>query len=85
MKRSAKALTFAAAAMAAGMTVSGCWGFGGNVYGPPPSKNTGVTSEATDPSKTTGKETEVTTLPSEYDPTTEPEVDVYGPPPDSPD
>ena len=75
MKRSAKALTFAAAAMATGMAVSGCWnGFGGNVYGPPPSSNT-------------TKETEVTevTIPPTYDPTTEQEVDVYGPPPEAPD
>ena len=75
MKRSAKALTFAAAAMAPGMAVSGCWnGFGGNVYGPPPSSNT-------------TRETEITeeTLPPTYDPTSEREVDVYGPPPDEAD
>lgn len=75
MKKSAKALTFAAAAMAAGIAVSGCWnGFGGNVYGPPPSSDTTKDTKVTD-----------VTVPSTYDPTTEQEVDVYGPPPDEPD
>lgn len=75
MKKSAKALTFAAAAMAAGMAVSGCWnGFGGNVYGPPPSSDTIKDTKVTD-----------VTVPSTYDPTTEQEVDVYGPPPGEPD
>ena len=73
MKKSVKALTFAVAA-ATGLSVSGCWGFGGNVYGPPPSTNT--TKET--------QETEATP-PSTYDPTLEPEVDVYGPPPGEPD
>lgn len=82
MKKSVKALTFAAAAMATGMAVSGCWnGFGGNVYGPPPSSNTTESKTGiTEPEKPTDA-----TLPSKYDPTKEPEVDVYGPPPDSPD
>ena len=75
MKRSVKALTFAAAA-AAGLTISGCWGFGGNVYGPPPEKPT-----TTETKQTETKETDAT-LPSEYDPTREQEVDVYGPPPE---
>ena len=46
----------------------------GTVYGPPPSSDT-------------TKETKVTdvTVPSTYDPTTEQEVDVYGPPPGEPD
>ena len=78
MKRSTKALTFAVAA-AAGLSVSGCWGFGGNVYGPPPDRPT-----TTGTQQTQSKETE-TTLPPTYDPTSEREVDVYGPPPDSPD
>jgi len=79
MKKSVKALTFAAAAMATGMAVSGCWnGFGGNVYGPPPSKNTTEPStEVTQSEKPTDA-----TMPTEYDPTKEPEVDVYGPPPE---
>jgi len=78
MKKSVKALTFAAAAMATGMAVSGCWsGFGGNVYGPPPSKNTETTTEVTESEKPTDA-----VLPTEYDPTKEQEVDVYGPPPE---
>jgi hypothetical protein len=82
MKKSVKALTFAAAAMATGMAVSGCWGsFGGTVYGPPPSQNTTETTTKVTESE---KPTEAT-LPSSYDPTIEPEVDVYGPPPDSMD
>jgi predicted small lipoprotein YifL len=81
MKRSVKALTFAAAA-AAGLTISGCWGFGGTVYGPPPETSDKPATRQTESKET--KETDVT-LPSDYDPTLEPEVDVYGPPPDSPD
>ncbi len=86
MKRSAKALTFAAA-VAAGMTVSGCWGFGGNVYGPPPETSVNTPTEQTQsekPSNTGTRET-ADSYPTPYDATGEPEVDVYGPPPDSPD
>ena len=79
MKRSAKALTFAAVA-AAGLTISGCWGFGGNVYGPPPEDRPTKTSAE----QTESRQTEAS-LPPTYDPSGEPEVDVYGPPPDSPD
>lgn len=83
MKKSVKALTFATAVMAAGMAATGCWnGFGGNVYGPPPSSNTRAATQDTKPEKPVpGKETDVVP-PSEYDPTAEPEVDVYGPPPE---
>lgn len=78
MRKSVKALTFAAAAMATGLAASGCWGFGGNVYGPPPSKNTTeTTTEVTESEKPADA-----TLPSGYDPTKEMEVDVYGPPPE---
>ena len=78
MKKSTKALTFAAVAMATGMAVSGCWnGFGGNVYGPPPSDNTRPAT-----SKIEETETKETTVPTKYDPAAEPEVDVYGPPPE---
>ena len=82
MRKSVKALTFAAAAMATGLAASGCWGgMGSTVYGPPPSKNTTeTTTEVTESEKPTE-----TTLPPAYDPTIEPEVDVYGPPPDSMD
>ena len=56
-------------------------GMGSTVYGPPPSKNTTeTTTEVTESEKPTE-----TTLPPSYDPTIEPEVDVYGPPPDSMD
>jgi hypothetical protein len=83
MKRSVKALTFAAAA-AAGLTISGCWGFGGNVYGPPPEKPSNTATQQTESEKSKTSETKETdaTLPSEYDPTREQEVDVYGPPPE---
>ena len=83
MKRSVKALTFAAAA-AAGLTLSGCWGFGGAVYGPPPERTSSAPTQQTgseNPETSETKETDAT-LPSEYDPTKEPEVDVYGPPPE---
>ena len=86
MKRSVKALTFSAAA-AAGMTISGCWGFGGNVYGPPPDNPSRTATEQTQsekPSNTGTRET-ADSYPTPYDATAEPEVDVYGPPPDSPD
>ncbi|MBO4450221.1 MAG: hypothetical protein J5777_06515 [Clostridiales bacterium] len=75
MKRSTKALTFAAVA-AAGLTVSGCWGFGGNVYGPPPERPTSNPTQQTETKNTDAS------LPPEYDPTKDPEVDVYGPPPE---
>ena len=75
MKRSTKALTFAAVA-AAGLAVSGCWRDFVAVYGPPPDR-----PSTTQTQQTESKETEAS-LPPEYDPTTEQEVDVYGPPPE---
>lgn len=75
MKRSVKALTFAAAA-AAGLTISGCWNLPVGVYGPPPETSSQPATQQTETKKTDA------TLPSEYDPTREQEVDVYGPPPE---
>ena len=91
MKRSKKPLTFVAIAASIGalsLAVEACV-YGPpnepvetNVYGPPPE-----TSDKPVTQQTESKETKQTdaSLPSEYDPTLEPEVDVYGPPPDSPD
>lgn len=72
MKKSVKALTFAAAAMATSLAFGGC------VYGPQPTRNTTTAHTETKESERPSD----TTLPSGYDPTKEMEVDVYGPPPE---
>ena len=90
MKRSKKPLTFVAVAASIGalsMAVEGC------VYGPPPTRETNVygpppetTIEETDESTKETEETQKTeaTKPSANN-ETEPEVCVYGPPPDDVD
>ena len=89
MKKSVKALTFAAAVMATGMVISGCGDSNEVVvYGPPPSDatQTAVTQSTAEETTDSGKpeETSATdaTFPSGFDPSTEFEVDVYGPPPE---
>ena len=87
MKRSTKALTFAAVA-AAGLAVSGCWRDFVAVYGPPPddvvvtSEET-IETEDTKTSKESDDNNEVCVYgPAPDTPVDGPEVDVYGPAPD---